>query len=149
MTDFRDLFPQRIIDMIGEENFKKARLVDWQQKWLGNTDYIDSTRPNDFSSEESIFYGVDCYKRPFIFLKVKCLSESDERFMMINIFQRYSDTDRLYVACSRDGEANVVLEGGCAIGNELLSNISNFLKNGYATREATEYESQCRLEITV
>ena len=153
------LFPSRILNMVGKETFlKSARSVEWQQKWLGSTDYIDSTRPDDFTDTNSIYYGVDCYQRPFIFLKVKCFKYSKnttdldrkEKYIMVNIFQRYTDNDSLYVACCRNyDEGNALLEGMCAINDELSSNISNFLKNGYVEREADEYRDKVRLEISL
>ena len=56
----------------------------------GWTDYIDFIRPNEFTT--SGVQGVDCYRRPFICLKMKCTFDSGETcYRFQTFFRRYTD----------------------------------------------------------
>lgn len=139
------MFPEDIIEMIGQERFSQSRRVEWDQKWLGNTDYIDRPKADDFKDNHHIYYGVDCYKRPFILLKVRATKPSGvQKEFMINIFQRYTG-DTLFVACCSQLEGEALLKGGCAIGSELTNDISKFLENKFV--EGNENYGVTRLEI--
>ena len=65
--------------------------------------------------------------------------------MMINIFQRYSDSSS-YVACCSYSEGDILLNHGCSVNDEIVTNVSNFLNNKFIEKETTQY-SKGRLEI--
>lgn len=144
---YEKIFPTKIVEMIGKERFAKACYTEWEQKWVGATGYIDGTRPDDFP-DRPIFYGIDGFGRPFVFLKVISIKDDGRKEIMINIFQRYTDNTNLYVACCSYEQGDTLLKHGCRIDDELYSHISLFLVNGFVEREKTEYQSKCRLEIS-
>ncbi len=89
------LFPSYVIETIEKDKFLNATRIDWKQKWLGPTQYIDRAKYGDFEDDSGqIYYGEDNYKRPFIFIKIKV---DDNTNVLISIFQRYTDSE-MYVA---------------------------------------------------
>ena len=79
---------------------KQIPIIKFQKKFVGSSDYIDFIGINDLT--HSIMVGRDCYRRPFISIKYKCLDEKLEnryddinidinRTYLITIFQRYTD----------------------------------------------------------
>ena len=159
--NIQNLFPVDIINMIGKERFLRACPLEWNEKWLGSTDYIDSTKIDDFQDKFFIYYGIDCYKRPFIFLKVKSIetlhngSKSYELIskkhnsFMINIFQRYTDS-KSYVACCRYSEGELLLKNRGLFDDEYIKDITDFLNNK-CIEKMTErnwlQQNKTRLEI--
>ena len=88
------MFPENIIDIVGKERFLKGKYVEWQERWLGGTQYIDRIYPEDL--EENLSYGIDSYGRFFIFIKIRKLNYSiatDElishKYTVLTIFKRY------------------------------------------------------------
>ena len=57
------MFPENIIEIVGKERFLKGKYVEWQERWLGGTQYIDRIYPEDL--EDNLSYGIDSYGRFF------------------------------------------------------------------------------------
>lgn len=123
------LFPEDIIDMIGKNRFLYAKEVKWNPGWLGGTSYIDSMRPKDFKDDpNSIYYGIDDYNRPFIFLKTRVTKKSGtSKETMISIFQRYSDAITFAVV-DNTASGEILLQNDMRINDELSLRIQTFLE---------------------
>lgn len=142
-----ELFPPNLIDMIGKNRFLSASEVPWNRKWLGPTDYIDSMRPKDFPDNSSIYYGVDEFKRPFIFLKTRVtkiypMSEpnhKESKITMISLFQRYTDS-KTFGAVDHTASGEILLQWRTRIDNELELRIKTFLETGRLEKDDTVME---------
>ena len=70
-----------LCDVLDRFDLVDARKVQFRQKWIGNTGYIDKVSANEVPC--AISYGVDCYDRPFVHLK-------NARGRVLTLFQRYT-----------------------------------------------------------
>jgi len=107
LKDVYSMFPKYVVEMVGEDNLLMGDKIEWKHEWLGPTDYIDRISHKDLKNTFS--YGVDCFRRSFIFVKVK----TEHRTFVISVFQRYTDAGT-YVAISPEMyfeylQANVAL----------------------------------------
>lgn len=74
-----------------KKQFEELPRLDLGKK-RGATDYIDFIRADDMS--HSLMVGVDCYRRPFLAIKLKVMSDDKKETEIVGtIFQRYSDQD--------------------------------------------------------
>ena len=64
---------------------KKFPILEFQNIFLGNTNYIDSILQSHL--KDPIMIGVDCFNRPFIVVKYNCNNIT----YILTVFQRYSD----------------------------------------------------------
>lgn len=131
--DYDDLFPTHIKTLIGRENLDKATKIEWKQQWLGSTDYIDRVKPEDITN--NISYGVDNFKRPFVFVKVKIITSTaeghtDEKTCLLIIFQRYTDDPNLYVCIDPPGYLDKFIRGNCAITSDFKELLTKFFAKG-------------------
>lgn len=129
-----EIFPKTIIDIVGKERFLKGEHVEWKGEWLGATEYIDRIYPEDL--QNNLSYGVDCYNRFFIFIKIRKLRYSrqvDDELMsdkntVLTIFRRYSDS---YTVVTNDNSGeNALIDANRCINQEGGDLIKNFLKSG-------------------
>ena len=139
-----ELFPPNIIDMIGKNRLLMASEVPWDQKWLGPTDYIDSMRPKDFPDNYFIYYGIDRYTRPFIFLKTRVtksypIENKESKITMISLFQRYSDS-KTFVGVDHTASGEILLQHRTRIDDELEPRIKTFLETGRLEKDDTVME---------
>lgn len=82
-----DNFPESIISIFGFENMINYPIIEFQDNFIGFTEYIDRIRPDDLS--EPIMIGIDCYKRPFICIRT--LQIRDNIKSVDTLFQRYTN----------------------------------------------------------
>lgn len=161
----RNMFPDKIINMIGTDNLMKANIVDWNERWLGGTGYIDGARPSDLSGIFSI--GKDLHGRSFIFVKFKtneipAVSDnnientnetpsdsetntkrtvSDIKRTVLTVFQRYTDSKEKYVFV--ESRAHLyILEGRCSLDDETRSLIRNIIQQKDMVYERDNYFGQ-------
>ena len=59
------MFPENIIDIVGKERFLKGKYVEWQERWLGGTQYIDRIYPEDLEENLSLW---DRFLRAILYL---------------------------------------------------------------------------------
>lgn len=79
--------PQILIDLFTIQEFLDAPIIEWNDRFIGNTDYIDRIKPSDIKYPISI--GVDPYGRAFICLKIINVTKQEE--FVCTLFQRYSN----------------------------------------------------------
>lgn len=71
-------YPKPLVDVL---QLNKAPGLDWVNRFLGGTGYIDRIRRSDIK-DDKVVKGVDCCKRPFVVFV-------DKNDMMCVLFQRY------------------------------------------------------------
>lgn len=162
LTKMKDIFGfyfESIRDMLGDENMRKAKYLPWEDKWMGNTDYIECYKPKEIPNTFS--YGIDPHNRFFMFIKVKKIyyphgrhpSTAKEKEgkkgvdSVIILFKRYTDAER-------------VITHDCRLGNPLVDrpsnivcetkekNIKEFLSTGYVCYEETEWEPKMEMFLS-
>jgi hypothetical protein len=136
------LFPTYIIDMIGKNRFLYAKEIEWNPEWLGGTSYIDSMRPVDFKDDpNSIYYGVDSYSRPFVFLKTRVtkIETGISKETIISLFQRYTDSTT-FAAVDNTASGEILLQHRARIDDELCLRIQTFLETKRLQNENTVME---------
>ena len=124
-------FPNRIVDMVGRNNLLLAEKLEWDDKWLGNTDYIDRVVFDDLSNTFS--YGVDRYRRPFIFVRMRRLKNNNN--FIIVIFQRYTDGGTYVAIDPLNGIHHSIKEGYVAINKDFQKILSNLIGGKYSDYE--------------
>lgn len=121
--DINSLFPEHIIDAFGSiKNFITYPQLEFQDKFMGSTQYIDRIRSQDLS--HPIMYGVDYYSRPFVTLKLQytyILDMIDEDLReyyndkvkkgVITVFQRYTACTYNWTTGTAYGISDVVETG--------------------------------------
>jgi len=146
--EIHELFPVDILNMVGENNLMyKGNKIEWNMKYLGPTGYLDRI-PLEIYQDFNILYGVDCYKRSFIFAKIKILSENVSEYSSISIFQRYANCDLyveyssisifqryansdLYVSVEPQGKIYTLYGGQTAINYELMQKLTDVFHGGH------------------
>jgi hypothetical protein len=137
LEEVYNLFTEDIIEMIGEERFLKGHKIEWENKWMGNTEYIDKVDVNDL--KYNLSYGKDKLQRSFIF--VKAVNENDDQFAMV-IFQRRTN-GKLY--CSIESrpknnyKADAFFAAYCGINSEFKEIMKKLFENGYYNSEKSKY----------
>ena len=83
----KELFDEDTIDMVGKNRLLLGKEIPWDNKYLGDTDYIERVNYSDFENDNNcIFFGKDLYDRTFMFVKVRTLNNKS----LLIIFQRYT-----------------------------------------------------------
>ena len=78
---------------------------------VGHTCYIDFIKPDEVNYP--IMKGTDKYNRKFLTIKAKFLYKNDtNEDTFTTIFQRYCDSEKLYMACSNYNKYFMYSEGG-------------------------------------
>ena len=146
--DISVLFPKRIIDMVGKEKFLKGKRIKWNDKYMGDTGYIDRTYNVKFDGNENIYYGRDCNERSFIFVNVRINNENKTETTVMSIFQRYIDSDYYYVAVEPKGKIPEFFLAQTSINNELYDKLQKVFSSFYEVKikEGIFFES---IEYTV
>ena len=142
------IFPIGIIDMIGKERFLKGEHVEWQGRWLGATEYIDGIFPEDL--DNNLSYGVDCYDRFFIFIKIRKLKYSrqtdefiSDKNTVLTLFKRYSDSTTV-VTNDNSGE-NALIDTNRCINQEAASLLKNFLETGFFSSPKSNWSGKTEI----
>jgi hypothetical protein len=116
-----DNFPEKIISIFGIDNMINFPILEFNDKFIGHTDYIDSIKPKDLS--EPIMIGIDCYKRAFISIRTLKIEENNEPTVDI-LFQRYTNEKEKWThGCCGNGFIK-----NSYIDNITINNIKNLLK---------------------
>tara|TARA_Y100001958_G_C20918988_1_gene334041 strand:- start:15 stop:626 length:612 start_codon:yes stop_codon:yes gene_type:complete len=89
----RLFFSRKIIELMGGmRNMLLFPILEWKNKYLGATGYIDGITPEDLSS--SIMIGKDKkYHRPFITIRT---IDKDKRKNITTLFQRYTNEKKTW-----------------------------------------------------
>lgn len=67
----QEYFNPKIIELFGGiDTFKNFKILPWNKKYIGFTDYIDSIKLKDLN-DNKIVIGIDDFSRPFIAMKNK------------------------------------------------------------------------------
>ena len=101
--------------------------LEWNDKYLGDTGYIDQITTNYITNK--IMRGVDRYGRPFIVLRIKW--DNNSIYYKYNthtctLFQRYSDSNMLWTHSTIGGI-------------DILPNSGPFLNNNKFTQNHIKY----------
>ena len=121
--EIKSLFPEHIINAFGSINkFITYPRLEFQDKFMGSTQYIDRIRSEDLS--DPIMYGVDYYSRSFITLKLKyhyILDMIDEDIReyynekvkkgVITVFQRYTGDNYAWTTGTAYGMSDIFETG--------------------------------------
>jgi hypothetical protein len=131
-TFILDKFPNKIISIFGMENMINYPILEFKNKFIGYTDYIDSIRPDDLS--EPIMIGVDCFKRAFVSIRTVIINENRDP-VVDTLFQRYTnEKEKWTYGCSGYG----------FIRNDSLDNITiTNIKNLINKNKNILYPSYC------
>jgi len=124
LKEISSLFPKNIVDMVGEDNLLLGEKIEWDEKWMGSTDYIDKIVPKDLKNTFS--YGIDSYQRSFIFVRMN----SQKGQFVISIFKRYTNLD-MFVAIDPSGKCSEYIGTNVA----LYDNYIELLHNLFLDRE--------------
>lgn len=114
----KNTFPLRVLDLVGLNKLLFGEKTEWDDKWMGNTQYIDRVRAKDLT--HNVCYGIDCYERPFIFYKI-------DNYVFV-IFKRYSDSGMFVVIEPLTGFP-LIMKGRCALDDELAKDLKEFFNN--------------------
>lgn len=133
--DIKTTYNDNIITLMGGLN----KMIDypeleWNDKYLGDTGYIDHITFDYVTNK--IMRGVDRYGRPFIVLRIKW--DNNPTYYKYNtytctLFQRYSDSNMLWTHSTIGGID--ILPDGCLLNNNKFThnhiryNIYNLLNN--------------------
>ena len=81
---------QKLLDDTLRENKSKVNILQWESKFVGNTDYIDSIKPEYMT--ESVMVGVDQFKRSCLMVRINItyLTENRTQKIVQTFFQRYT-----------------------------------------------------------
>jgi hypothetical protein len=140
-----ELFPEKLINMIGEERFLEGAEIEWKHEWLGSTGYIDNIISKELINNLS--YGKDDFGRSFVFVKVT--NEKEDNFALI-IFQRYANGSSFCCIESKvetDFKADAFLGGSCAICYEFEERLNKLFQNGEYTSEKDEYSKYFYIKL--
>ena len=106
---------------------KGMTYLDWKDKYLGGTDYIDGILDSDLKS--SLNFGIDPYKRPFVVIRYKKLLS--QKIDCLTIFQRYTDTKSCWVKHENTNDCILLKNTSTSLNTEeknlLIKNIINLL----------------------
>ena len=69
-------------------------ILEFQDNFLGQTDYLDSIQIEDLT--DPIMIGKDCFHRPFIVIKYYF----EDQTHLLTVFQRYTDDKNTWVKSS-------------------------------------------------
>ena len=99
-------FDNHIVSMFGGiQNMVKFPILEWDDKFMGSTDYIDNIIPQDLSSK--IMMGIDNYNRPFISLRTNKNGNKN----VDTLFQRYTNEKNTWTY-GTNGYSQLIIEGG-------------------------------------
>ena len=90
---------------------KKFPILEFQNIFLGNTNYIDSILQSHL--KDPIMIGVDCFNRPFIVVKYNCNNIT----YILTVFQRYSDCKSLWVKCDSNNYGPILRASNTSLNN--------------------------------
>lgn len=91
MSEFKNFEP--IYKAFGLQKLEELPVLDLKNR-RGATDYIDFVKNDEMTSP--IMKGIDCFKRPFLAIKVKCTYKTEElepTEVVGTFFQRYTDDE--------------------------------------------------------
>jgi len=88
------LFPDHIIDIFGKEVLiEEAVWIENNKKWIGGTGYIDRVSWDDL--DHTISFGVDEFKRPYIFIKLQSYIKEGQHIISFALSkQEYEKIDK-------------------------------------------------------
>jgi len=140
-----NIFPPVLLDIIGKERFLKGKYVKWQDEWLGGTDYIDRISSDEL--DNNLCYGIDCYRRFFIFIKIKKIFQSlprtdngqQEIYTVLTIFKRYSDASS--IVCNDNYYNNPLIDSYPTVSGTQIQLLKNFMNTGYFIREGSYFSA--------
>ena len=123
-----NIFIDDIINLFGGINkFVEFPVLEWKNKFVGGTDYIDSILNTDLSSP--IMFGKDCYNRSFITIKYF----ENTGVKTITLFQRYTNIRTCWTHGSRYYQNLIKTQSRFYNGKfqdkHIIDNISNLLNN--------------------
>ena len=97
--EYEEQMPNMLYDLI-KDHLPDIPILEWDHKFVGGTDYIDSIREDDMSN--TIMCGIDCYKRFFISFRIETtfLDTKQKKKTVQTIFQRYTDQSRPVMVAS-------------------------------------------------
>lgn len=124
------IFTPEIIDMIGQKTLLQSSFLPWDNKYLGSTGYLDRVKINHLPDNNNIFYGLDLYKRSFIFAKLKVTEDEKITNVVLVIFRRYTEGS-LYVAIDPSDKIYSFFEAQVAINDELRKKLKNIFRGPY------------------
>lgn len=81
------IFPVSLIELFKIQNLFLADWIEWNDLFIGNTDYIDKIKSHHLKNKISI--GRDPYHRTFISLKI--MNHTRSKIYVLTLFQRFSD----------------------------------------------------------
>ncbi len=140
----RMFFSPKIIELMGGmRNMLSFPILEWKNRYLGATGYIDGITPEDLSS--SVMIGKDKrYHRPFVTIRT---IDQNKRINITTLFQRYTNDKNTW----SHGKYNIsFISESChfmthgTIGHELLAiNICNLLNDrGYIMQHSYSNSSE-------
>ena len=99
--EYKEQMPNMLYDLI-KDHLPDIPILEWDHKFVGGTDYIDSIREDDMSN--SIMCGIDCYRRFFISFRIETtfLDTKQKKKTVQTIFQRYTDQSRIVMVSSNN-----------------------------------------------
>lgn len=130
----RRIFPKWLIDLVSIDKFISLPYLEWNNEWLGGTDYIDRIKYGTSSSP--MWYTVDLYRRSAFILDFKAViynddGETKEVTNSICIFQRY--TNGSGYTCGtyhNDISIEILCHGGMINPNEEDNLLLKIIKDG-------------------
>ncbi len=144
LDEIYETLPSFIFDMISLDQWIESEKIDFDQKWIGSTGYIDRFKYNDVN--KTLGYGKDTWGRSFLTVKMLStdLNTGHNRNGIVCIFQRYSDDKNKYTYGGGDRFIDPLFYSGGIFSQECL----NRLKRLFSTKELV-YEFDTDIDTTV
>lgn len=83
-------YTKEILNIFENKPLDKLPILEWNDKYLGTTDYIDRITTDDVNY--SIMRGIDRFNRTFFTFRFKI----DGKLCVYTLFQRYTDDHNLW-----------------------------------------------------
>lgn len=142
----KDKFNDVIVEVFGGiDTFVKYPTIRWNNRYLGNTGYIDNIDLNDLSSPITI--GIDNNNRPFIVLRLENVNNKKKNIIIDILFQRFSDWKNLWASSTIGKGKGIIRQSGPVLLNNKIQdiyfkkNIRNLLSNSNYIEDSLFIES--------
>jgi len=135
-------FPSKIIELFGGyEKFIDYPILEFKEKFVGSTDYIDRIKPADVT--HPIMIGVDCYKRAFV--TIRSINKYGVK-VVDTLFQRYTDEKTTWSNGCHDVGINFSYGGyffsGNSFRNDKMVQNLKLLLSGADSYTITNYKNE-------
>ena len=119
--------PPLVLIFTGIETILSFPILEWNDRFLGATGYIDRLAPHDMT--HPVMMGEDMWSRPFIAFRTYKIYDPKKEPAVDVFFRRYKNSDRW--ACAHHGSGFTISTMNIFTRDALKKDVSSLLCYGY------------------